>query len=112
MPKREVFHNDGDVLNIMTLEFEENFVSKPHYNVGRDELLVVLSGKLEIVFYDKYLTKVSSEILEKGEWVRIAAESIHQLKVLTSPTKVIEALGGVFKEGCCIQLEERIHNVP
>ena len=91
-------------MNIMTIEFDELYEGNKHFNVGRDELLVVLDGVIEITFYNERLEEVRTRVLEACDWERIQANTIHKIRAMDGKAKIIEALGGVFKEGSCIEV--------
>ena len=48
--KRIIHHDEGSILNVMTLIMENSDDSEPHYNKDRDEVIFVLEGKISILF--------------------------------------------------------------
>lgn len=104
---RELFHEQGDVLNIMRLRFAEGSIGSPHYNKGRTEVVLIEVGTLKIIYFDESLTPTSSYVLSRCSsslWHKIPMNQIHQFVALEDNTVVLEILGGPFYEGCCVNI--------
>ena len=98
--KRIIHHQDGAILNVMTIELNENSETYPHFNKDRDEVLFVLEGEIKILF-DFGKSKIISA-KDTNSWHLIKANTTHQIKCLSPTVKILEAIGGVHKENLCI----------
>jgi len=108
--KREIFHGDGDILNVMKLTFSEGLCGTPHYNKDRDEVLFVENGSLEVILFNDQLDETDKIQLSRlnsihKSWLRIPKNVIHQFNILVDKTVVIEVLGGEFFEGACVNID-------
>jgi len=99
--KRDCFHQEGDEINLMELQLTEGDCGGRHYNVGRDEVLVVLDGEVEITLEGGKPIKLD----DGTRWLKIEAGAIHQMRCLTSSAKVLEIIVGEHFDGACINID-------
>jgi len=92
--KRQVFHKADSILNVMLLSLSSEDSFEPHRNVGRDEVVVVTNGRLELLFdYGK------SIILDANTpqcWSLIPKDTTHKFNLLSETAEVLEVIGGIF----------------
>ena len=101
--KRLIHHEDGAILNVMTIELNKDSETVPHFNNERDEVIFVLEGKINILFdYEKSMI-ISSE--DSNSWQLIKANTTHQIKCITPKVKMLEVIGGLHKDNSCIITE-------
>ena len=109
--KRSVHHDDNAILNIMTLTLSKGLIGNPHFNKDRDEVVVVLKGQLEIIYYDPDLLPLRKTNLYSGtnqdSWSLIKKNEIHQFNCLSEKVEILEILGGVFFDGACVNLSPK-----
>ena len=101
--KRQIHHEDGAILNVMTIELDKNSDTKPHFNKGRDEILIVLEGEINLLFDYGKSKLISSK--DTNSWHLIKGNTTHQIKCLTPTVKILEVIGGIHKENSCIITE-------
>ena len=106
---REIFHESGDILNVMSLTFSKGLCGLPHYNKDRDEVLFIEAGCLQLLLFDSSLNEIERIELSRlnadcRSWFRIPKNTIHQFDVLVDNTVVIEVLGGQFFSGACVNV--------
>ena len=107
---REIFHKDGDILNVMSLTFSKGLCGMPHFNKDRDEVLFVEKGALQLLLFDGELNEIERIELSRLDsdcklWFRIPKNTIHQFDILVDNTVVIEVLGGEFFSGACVNVQ-------
>ncbi len=98
--ERIIHHDEGSILNIMTLIMESSDNSEPHYNKDRDEVILVLEGNLRILFDCNKSINISS--VDKKPWHLIKSNTTHQIIPLSDKVKILEIIGGVHKPDSCI----------
>lgn len=92
--KRQVFHKEGSILNVMLLSFSSDDKFEPHKNIGRDEVIVVTKGRLEILFDHGKSIYLDSETPDR--WHLIPKDTTHKFHLLTESVEVLEVIGGIF----------------
>ena len=97
---RIIHHEEGSILNIMTLIMDSSGNSEPHYNKDRDEVIFVLEGDLKILFDSDQSIEISSS--DKKPWHLIKSNTTHQLIPLSNKVEVLEIIGGLHKPDSCI----------
>ena len=106
--ERIIHHQPGSVLNVMELTLPNGLIGNPHYNVDRDEVVFILSGSLEALFFDQDLKLKRSQIIvaqnKNLAWIIIPQNTIHQFNVISGEAIIIEIIGGAFFEGACIDV--------
>ena len=98
--ERIIHHEEGSILNIMTLIMDSSDNSEPHYNKDRDEVIFVLEGDLKILFDSDQSIEISSS--DKKPWHLIKSNTAHQLIPLSNKVEVLEIIGGLHKPDSCI----------
>lgn len=101
--KRLIHHEDGAILNVMTLELNKDSDTIPHFNNDRDEIIFVLEGDINLLFDYGKSKLISSK--DTNSWHLIKANTTHQIKCLTPTVKLLEVIGGIHKENSCIITE-------
>tara|TARA_B100000401_G_C52746398_1_gene691003 strand:- start:250 stop:567 length:318 start_codon:yes stop_codon:yes gene_type:complete len=101
--KRLIHHEDGAILNVMTIDLEKNSETKPHFNKDRDEILFVLEGEINLLFDYGKSKLISSR--NTDSWHLIKANTTHQIECLTPTVKILEVIGGIYKDNSCIITE-------
>ena len=101
--KRLIHHEDGAILNVMTLELNKDSDTIPHFNNDRDEIIFVLEGDINILFDYGKSKLISSK--DTNSWHLIKANTTHQIRCLTPTVKLLEVIGGIHKENSCIITE-------
>ena len=95
---RACFHQEGDEINLMELELTRGDCGPPHFNDGRDEIVVVLEGEIEI--------KIGSDdplrLDRFSRWVSVKAGAVHQITCVTETAKILEVIVGEHFEGACV----------
>ena len=84
---RIIHHEEGSILNIMTLIMDSSDNSEPHYNKDRDEVIFVLEGDLKILFDSDQSIEISSS--DKKPWHLIKSNTAHQLIPLSNKVEVL-----------------------
>jgi cupin fold WbuC family metalloprotein len=105
---REIFHEDGDLLNIMRLTLSAGPTGKPHYNRDRNEIVFVERGALKVILFDESMREISSTVIESSSypcWHIIKMNQIHQFVALEDGAVILEVIGGEFFEGACVTIE-------
>ena len=98
--KRIIHHEEGTILNVMTLVIDSSENTEPHYNKDRDEVVFVIQGSLKILFdFNKTITLSSTD---KIPWRLIKANTTHQIIPLTDKVEILEVIGGFHKQDSCI----------
>ena len=90
---RKIYHSEGSILNVMRLSFCSNDTFKPHKNIGRDEVIVVIQGRLEIQF--DHGKSVMLEANDSNKWTLIPKDTTHNLKPLSETVVILEVIGGI-----------------
>ena len=98
--KRLIHHEDGAILNVMTIDLNNDSETKPHFNKDRDEIIFVLEGEMNLIFDYGKTRRISST--DTNSWHLIKANTTHQIKCLTPTVKILEVIGGIHKENSCI----------
>ncbi len=98
--KRHIHHDDGAILNVMTIELDKYDETKPHFNKDRDEVIFVLEGEMNIIFDYGKSKLISSK--DTNPWHLIKANTTHQIQCLTPMVKILEVIGGIHKDNSCI----------
>ena len=98
--KRIIHHDEGSLLNVMTLIMGKSDNTEPHYNKERDEVIFVIEGCLKILLdFEKTITLSSTD---KVPWHLIKANTTHQIIPLTDKVEILEVIGGFHKQDSCI----------
>lgn len=93
-------HEPDSTLNIMVLKiYKELNDEKYHWNKDRDEIIIVLKGKIEVEF--KLNNKISLKTLseDKNNLFLLKANTPHRIKSLSSTSNILEIIGGQFRNG-------------
>ena len=98
--ERTIHHEEGSILNIMTLIIESSDNTSPHYNKNRDEVIFVLEGSLKIMFDSNRSIEIKSS--DKKPWHLIKSNTTHQIIALSDKVKILEIIGGLHKPDSCI----------
>ena len=98
--KRLIHHEDGAILNVMTLELDKNSETNPHFNNDRDEIIFVLEGEINLLLDYGKSKLISSK--NTNSWYLIKANTTHQIECLTPTVKILEVIGGIHKENSCV----------
>ena len=98
--ERIIHHEEGSLLNVMTLIMESSDNSEPHYNKNRDEVIFVLEGNLKINFDSNRSIEISSS--DKNPWHLIKSNTTHQLIASSDKVRFIEIIGGLHKPDSCV----------
>ena len=78
----------------MLLSLSVNDSFEPHKNNGRDEVVVVIEGRLEILF--DYGNSVILDANTAERWILIEKDATHKFNPLTETVEVLEVIGGKF----------------
>ena len=97
------FGDTEDFLQVGMMGLDKGTELKAHYHLPQDkmitknqEVLIIVSGKVEAVFFDKdKKTKAGSVILKDGD-ILVLLEGGHAFKIL-SDTKLIEVKQGPYE---------------
>ena len=98
--KRIIHHEEGSILNVMTLIISKSDNTEPHFNKERDEVVFVIEGSLKILFDSNKNITLSST--DKVPWHLIKANTTHQIIPLTDKVELLEVIGGLHKQDSCI----------
>ena len=98
--ERIIHHDEGSILNVMTLIMENSDNSEPHYNKNRDEVIFVLEGNLKILFDSNQSIEINSA--DENPWHLIKSNTTHQIIPLSNKVKILEIIGGLHKPDSCI----------
>lgn len=102
--KRTIHHEADAVLNVMELELSSSDLSRPHYNLDRDEVVFILEGRIRIQFADQYIILDSFD-QEFPKWHLIKAGVAHTISSEATMSVILEVIGGQFFDGACVNLE-------
>lgn len=105
---RQIHHESGSILNIMELSLSKGLIGTPHYNLDRDEVILILKGKIEVLLFDSSISPLESKFISADglprSWTKIKKNTIHQLRVVSNEAIILEIIGGVFFQGSCIEM--------
>ena len=98
--RRQVFHKQDSILNVMLLSLSSEDCFEPHRNVGRDEVVVVINGRLELLF--DYGKSIILDADTHQRWSLIPKDTTHRFKLLSESAEVLEVIGGIFTSNATI----------
>ena len=106
MIKREIHHDSDSILNVMKLELTHGLIGNPHKNVGRDEVMVVLNGEIEVALFSDVGIQEKTVRLQsrRNDWIKIEMNRVHQINVMSDEATILELIGGQFRQGACIDV--------
>lgn len=98
---RACFHKADDEINLMELKLARGQCGPPHFNDGRDEIIVVLEGEIEISIGADDPLRLDCF----SRWISVKAGVVHQITCVTETAKILEVIVGKHFEGACVVID-------
>jgi len=94
---RELWIHNSEKYCGKILEFNENCYFSSHFHLKKEETWYVLSGKLNMEYFDLTKAEKISKIISEGDVIHMVPGVIHKLTALSS-SKILEVSTQHFEE--------------
>ncbi len=104
IPNRFDLSPSDELLQAGVIKLKDDFMLKKHLHTeiirktkGTQEIWIVMSGKIKVIFYDTDKIKISEKTLNKGD-MSILFRGGHSLKCLKKESIIYEIKNGPYKK--------------